>query len=196
MGRRPADRCDRGPVHCSATCGARADRVRRHMSVVRVLRPATQDLAMLTRSGAIAADAAALLDKIIAGRLAFLVSGGTGAGKTTLLSAALGEVSPRRTHRLRGGRRRVGAATSTPGEARRAMLEYRRRRRDHGSGPGEAGAADAPGPHRRRRGSRRRGGRSAGRAQHRPRRGRGDRAREQPGRGARPARGARIARRP
>ncbi len=61
---------------------------------LRVLRPATQDLAMLTRSGAIAADAVALLDKIIAARLAFLVSGGTGAGKTTLLSAALGAVSP------------------------------------------------------------------------------------------------------
>ena len=61
---------------------------------LRVLRPATQDLAMLTRAGAIAAEAAALLDKIIAARLAFLVSGGTGAGKTTLLSAVLGEVSP------------------------------------------------------------------------------------------------------
>jgi pilus assembly protein CpaF len=60
---------------------------------LRVLRPATQDLAMLARAGAIAAEAASLLDKIIAARLAFLVSGGTGAGKTTLLSAALGEVA-------------------------------------------------------------------------------------------------------
>jgi pilus assembly protein CpaF len=59
---------------------------------LRVLRPATQGLAMLTRSGAIATEAAALLDKVIAARLAFLVSGGTGAGKTTLLSAVLGEV--------------------------------------------------------------------------------------------------------
>ena len=61
---------------------------------LRVLRPATQSLAMLTAAGAIASDAAALLDSIIAGRLAFLVSGGTGAGKTTLLAAALSEVSP------------------------------------------------------------------------------------------------------
>ena len=61
---------------------------------LRVLRPATQDLAMLAASGAIATEAAALLDRIIAARLAFLVSGGTGAGKTTLLSAALGAVAP------------------------------------------------------------------------------------------------------
>ncbi len=60
---------------------------------LRVLRPATQDLATLTRSGTIAPQAAALLDDIIAARLAFLVSGGTGAGKTTLLSAVLGAVA-------------------------------------------------------------------------------------------------------
>jgi pilus assembly protein CpaF len=60
---------------------------------LRVLRPATQDLAALTRSGAIASEAAALLDDIVAARLAFLISGGTGAGKTTLLSAVLGTVS-------------------------------------------------------------------------------------------------------
>ena len=46
-----------------------------------------------TRSGAIAPEAAALLDGIIAARLAFLISGGTGAGKTTLLSAVLGAVA-------------------------------------------------------------------------------------------------------
>ncbi len=61
---------------------------------LRVLRPATQDLSTLARAGAIAPEAAALLDKIVASRLAFLVSGGTGAGKTTLLSAVLGEVLP------------------------------------------------------------------------------------------------------
>ena len=59
---------------------------------LRVLRPATQDLAALTRTGTIAPQAAALLDDIIQARLAFLVSGGTGAGKTTLLAAALGAV--------------------------------------------------------------------------------------------------------
>lgn len=48
---------------------------------LRVLRPATQDLA-------------ALVADIVTARLAFLVCGGTGAGKTTLLAAMLGAVSP------------------------------------------------------------------------------------------------------
>lgn len=60
---------------------------------LRVLRPATQDLPALTRSGTVEAAAAELLAGIIAARLAFIVSGGTGAGKTTLLAAALGAVS-------------------------------------------------------------------------------------------------------
>ena len=60
---------------------------------LRVLRPATQDLAALSAAGAIAPEARALLDAVVAARLAFLVSGGTGAGKTTLLSAALGAVT-------------------------------------------------------------------------------------------------------
>lgn len=60
---------------------------------LRVLRPATQDLSALTRSGTITPAAAGLLDDIIAARLAFLISGGTGAGKTTLLSALLGAVA-------------------------------------------------------------------------------------------------------
>ncbi|KAA1432790.1 TadA family conjugal transfer-associated ATPase [Mycolicibacter arupensis] len=59
---------------------------------LRVLRPATQDLAALIEVGAIAPQAAELLSDVIAARLAFLVSGGTGAGKTTLLSALLGSV--------------------------------------------------------------------------------------------------------
>jgi pilus assembly protein CpaF len=59
---------------------------------LRVLRPASQDLAALTATGAIAPQAAALLDDIIGARLAFLISGGTGAGKTTLLAATLGAV--------------------------------------------------------------------------------------------------------
>ena len=62
---------------------------------LRVLRPATQDLAALTAAGAIAPLAAALLDEVIAARLAFLISGGTGAGKTTLLAAMLGAVDAR-----------------------------------------------------------------------------------------------------
>jgi pilus assembly protein CpaF len=60
---------------------------------LRVLRPATQDLGALVSAGAIAAEAAGVLDDVIAARLAFLVSGGTGAGKTTLLSAVLGAVA-------------------------------------------------------------------------------------------------------
>jgi pilus assembly protein CpaF len=60
---------------------------------LRVLRPATQDLPALTRSGTVAPEAAALLDDIIGARLALLISGGTGAGKTTLLSAVLGAVA-------------------------------------------------------------------------------------------------------
>lgn len=59
---------------------------------LRVLRPATQDLAALTAAGAITPEAAVLLGGIITARLAFLVSGGTGAGKTTLLAAMLGAV--------------------------------------------------------------------------------------------------------
>ena len=61
---------------------------------LRVLRPATQDLAALIAAGAIAPTAAELIDDIIVARLAFLVSGGTGAGKTTLLSAMLNTVAP------------------------------------------------------------------------------------------------------
>lgn len=60
---------------------------------LRVLRPATQDLAALTDAGAIDPEAGRLLNDVIAARLAFLVCGGTGAGKTTLLAAALGAVA-------------------------------------------------------------------------------------------------------
>ena len=61
---------------------------------LRVLRPATQGIAALSHAGAIAPQAAELLESVINARLAFLITGGTGAGKTTLLAAALGEVSP------------------------------------------------------------------------------------------------------
>ncbi|MBB2770543.1 UNVERIFIED_ORG: Flp pilus assembly CpaF family ATPase [Mycolicibacterium obuense] len=49
---------------------------------LRVLRPATQDLAALVAAGTIADEASALLRDVIDARLAFLVSGGTGAGNT------------------------------------------------------------------------------------------------------------------
>lgn len=60
---------------------------------LRVLRPATHDLAALTAAGAIDPVAGQLLLDIIDARLAFLVSGGTGAGKTTVLAAVLGAVA-------------------------------------------------------------------------------------------------------
>ncbi|EMD21676.1 TadA family conjugal transfer-associated ATPase [Amycolatopsis azurea] len=62
---------------------------------LRVLRPATHDLAELRLRGVFGTSGADLLDSIIRNRLAFLVSGGTGTGKTTLLSALLGAVPPR-----------------------------------------------------------------------------------------------------
>jgi pilus assembly protein CpaF len=60
---------------------------------LRVLRPATQDFDALVACGTIPAAVADLMRRIIAARVAFLVSGGTGAGKTTLLAAALGAVA-------------------------------------------------------------------------------------------------------
>lgn len=62
---------------------------------LRVLRPATQGLDALHRSGTLSDEAYELLQRIITSRLAFLVVGGTGAGKTTLLAALLGTVSSR-----------------------------------------------------------------------------------------------------
>jgi len=61
---------------------------------LRVLRPATQDMAALAAAGAVQPEALRMLHDIIEARLAFLVSGGTGAGKTTVLAAALGAVPP------------------------------------------------------------------------------------------------------
>lgn len=62
---------------------------------LRVLRPATQGLDALKRSGTLTDESHDLLRRIVAARLAFLVVGGTGAGKTTLLAALLGTVSAR-----------------------------------------------------------------------------------------------------
>ena len=60
---------------------------------LRVLRPATQDLASLCAAGAIDRVALQMIADEVEARLAFVVSGGTGAGKTTLLAAILGAVS-------------------------------------------------------------------------------------------------------
>ncbi len=53
------------------------------------------DLAALGTRGTVCEEGARLLRRIVRGRLAFLVTGGTGSGKTTLLSALLGVVDPR-----------------------------------------------------------------------------------------------------
>ncbi|NYJ06043.1 TadA family conjugal transfer-associated ATPase [Petropleomorpha daqingensis] len=71
------------PVSGSGTCLS-----------LRVLRRATPDLTALAATGAFPGESERLLRALIAGRHAFLVTGGTGAGKTTLLSALLGLVDP------------------------------------------------------------------------------------------------------
>src|SRR5262249_45206440 len=57
---------------------------------LRVLRPATHDLATLGSLGTFTPRTARLLKAIVRERLGFLVVGGTGTGKTTLLAALLG----------------------------------------------------------------------------------------------------------
>lgn len=59
---------------------------------LRVLRPARHDLDGLRVSGTVDAEGVALLESVVAARLAFLVTGGTGSGKTTVLSALLARV--------------------------------------------------------------------------------------------------------
>lgn len=53
------------------------------------------DLAAIRDAGAISEDGETLLRRVVAARLAFLVSGGTGSGKTTLLGALLSLVDTR-----------------------------------------------------------------------------------------------------
>lgn len=62
---------------------------------LRVLRPSAHDLAGLRATGTIDTAGEMLLRAVLAGQLAFLVSGGTGSGKTTLLGALLSAVDPR-----------------------------------------------------------------------------------------------------
>jgi len=59
---------------------------------LRVPRPAGFTLDDLVETGLVAPELVGLLRRVVAARLAFLVTGGTGTGKTTLLSALLGEV--------------------------------------------------------------------------------------------------------
>ncbi|EGJ75681.1 putative type II/IV secretion system protein [Streptomyces sp. Tu6071] len=65
---------------------------------LRVVRPRAFTLAELTAAGTIPPGGDTVLRALVAGRLSFLVSGGTGTGKTTLLSALLGLAGP--TERL------------------------------------------------------------------------------------------------
>ena len=57
-----------------------------------MLRPARHDLDALEAGGTVDATGRALLEAVVAARLAFLVVGGTGSGKTTVLSALLARV--------------------------------------------------------------------------------------------------------
>ena len=61
---------------------------------LRVPRRRPFTLAELQAAGTVPADGADLLERLVASRVAFLVSGGTGTGKTTLLSALLSLVDP------------------------------------------------------------------------------------------------------
>ena len=61
---------------------------------LRVPRARAFTLVELVDAGAVPAEGAELLHAIVAGRLAFLVTGGTGTGKTTLLAALLSLVAP------------------------------------------------------------------------------------------------------
>ena len=62
---------------------------------LRVPRRRAFELAELVDAGAIPVEGAALLNRLVTSRAAFLVTGGTGTGKTTLLSALLGLVDAR-----------------------------------------------------------------------------------------------------
>ena len=99
-------------------------------------------------------------------------------------------------HRLRGardhdrGRGRAPPAPAPRGAAREPPAERRGQGRGDDSRPASQRAAHATGPDRDRRGARARGPRPADRAQHRPRRGALDPARELARRRAAPARDA------
>ena len=71
---------------------------------LRVLRPATHGLGALQEAGSVSAEVGALLQSIVAARLAFLVVGGTGSGNTTLRLRHTYRVTPRHGLSLRRGR--------------------------------------------------------------------------------------------
>ena len=61
---------------------------------LRVARARSFTLDDLVAAGSLPADGRAVLEEVVAARLAFVVSGGTGSGKTTVLAALLGLVDP------------------------------------------------------------------------------------------------------
>ena len=61
---------------------------------LRIPRRRVFTLADLAANGMVPADAVPILDRLVARRAAFLVSGGTGSGKTTLLNSLLSAVDP------------------------------------------------------------------------------------------------------
>jgi pilus assembly protein CpaF len=82
------------------------DGTRLHAVLAPLVRPGTSislrvparrsfTLEELVRAGGVRPEAADLLRRLVAGRLAFVVSGGTGSGKTTLLATLLGLVPER-----------------------------------------------------------------------------------------------------
>lgn len=71
------------PVSGSGTCLS-----------LRILRRTSHSLADLATLGTLPGASEELLRAVVAGRSAFLVTGGTGSGKTTLLSALLGAADP------------------------------------------------------------------------------------------------------
>ena len=65
-------------------------------TVISLRIPARRDfsLAALHAAGSLSDDALEVLQRVVAARLAFLITGGTGSGKTTLLSALLAQIAP------------------------------------------------------------------------------------------------------
>ena len=153
--RRPAGRRQPGPRRARRRWPTRAPASR---SGCRRVGPFSLDDCVRVRFAAPRA-APSCCARMVAARLAFLVSGGTGSGKTTLLGALLGAGSARRADRDRGGLARAAPGAPPRRPPGGAAGQRRARGRDHPDRPGAAVTADAAGPAGGRRGPGR--GRSA-----------------------------------